>query len=446
MAITKVTEGVRTLATDEVATANVADNAVTLAKMAGLARGKIIYGDTSGDPAALTVGSSGTALTSDGTDIAWGSVGTAWQSVQTTGFTAVAGNGYPCNTTSGAFTATLPASASVGDTIEFVDYAGTWDTNELDLDPQSLNIKGASDNIELLYERQGVRIVYVDATQGWVAATGVNETNPALDRTVYPTDFLVVAGGGGASFAGGGAGGFRTSTQSISKGNVITATIGAGGVSAATGTTTAGVNSSISGTGLTTITSAGGGFAGGVSGNDGVGGAGGSGGGGGFDNAGGAGNTPSTSPVQGYAGGTGYASAPNYGGGGGGGASAVGTNSTGGSSSGGGNGGAGTASSITGSSVTYAGGGGGGFAGTGGSGGGGNAASTTPGSGDQDGTANTGGGAGGADTGARSGGSGVVILNMPTADYSGTTTGSPTITTSGSNTIIKFTGTGTYTA
>jgi cystathionine beta-synthase len=45
-----------------------------------------------------------------------------------------------------------------------------------------------------------------------------------------------------------------------------------------------------------------------------------------------------------------------------------------------------------------------------------------------------------------SGGAGVVILSVPTASYSGTTTGSPTITTSGSNTIIKFTGTGTYTA
>ena len=50
----------------------IADNAVTLAKMAGLARGKIIYGDASGDPAALTVGSSGQVLKSDGTDIAWG--------------------------------------------------------------------------------------------------------------------------------------------------------------------------------------------------------------------------------------------------------------------------------------------------------------------------------------------------------------------------------------
>ena len=46
-----------------------------------------------------------------------------------------------------------------------------------------------------------------------------------------------------------------------------------------------------------------------------------------------------------------------------------------------------------------------------------------------------------------SGGSGVVILSVPTANYTGTTTGSPTVTTSGSNTIIKWTsGSGTYTA
>jgi cytoskeletal protein CcmA (bactofilin family) len=53
-------------------TAHVADNAVTLAKMAGLARGKLIYGDASGDPAALTVGGNGTFLKSDGTDVSWG--------------------------------------------------------------------------------------------------------------------------------------------------------------------------------------------------------------------------------------------------------------------------------------------------------------------------------------------------------------------------------------
>ena len=59
------------LAAGAVDTAHIADNQVTLAKMAGLARGKIIYGDASGDPAALAVGSANEVLTHDGTDISW---------------------------------------------------------------------------------------------------------------------------------------------------------------------------------------------------------------------------------------------------------------------------------------------------------------------------------------------------------------------------------------
>ena len=51
--------------------AHIADDAVSLSKMAGLARGKIIYGDSSGNPAALALGSNGQVLKSDGTDIAW---------------------------------------------------------------------------------------------------------------------------------------------------------------------------------------------------------------------------------------------------------------------------------------------------------------------------------------------------------------------------------------
>ena len=54
-------------------TAHIADNQVTLAKMAGITRGSIIIGNASGDPAALAVGSNGQVLTSDGTDISWGS-------------------------------------------------------------------------------------------------------------------------------------------------------------------------------------------------------------------------------------------------------------------------------------------------------------------------------------------------------------------------------------
>ncbi len=60
-----------------VPTASIQDNAVTLAKMAGLTRGSIIHGDSSGDPAALAVGGANTVLQSDGTDSSYGTVATA---------------------------------------------------------------------------------------------------------------------------------------------------------------------------------------------------------------------------------------------------------------------------------------------------------------------------------------------------------------------------------
>ena len=63
------------LTTGTLPIARIADDAVTLDKMAGLVRGKIIVGDASGNPSALTVGSNGQALVSDGTDISWGSAG-----------------------------------------------------------------------------------------------------------------------------------------------------------------------------------------------------------------------------------------------------------------------------------------------------------------------------------------------------------------------------------
>ena len=59
------------IAAGAIDTAHIADNQVTLAKMAGLARGKIIYGDASGDPAALAVGTAGYVLATDNTDIAY---------------------------------------------------------------------------------------------------------------------------------------------------------------------------------------------------------------------------------------------------------------------------------------------------------------------------------------------------------------------------------------
>jgi len=49
----------------------IANNAVSLAKMAGLARGSIIHGNPSGDPSALGKGGANTFLQSDGTDVAY---------------------------------------------------------------------------------------------------------------------------------------------------------------------------------------------------------------------------------------------------------------------------------------------------------------------------------------------------------------------------------------
>ena len=401
-----------------------------------------------GDVLAIGTPSDGTVTSAK---LASGTTGLiAWQSVQTTGFTASAGRGYPLNTTSAAFTVTLPASPSVGDTIILLDYAGTFDTNKLTINPNGNKIEGSTDNVLLSGEREGATLTYIDSTQGWLASSGINEGTDALSPTSYSIDFLVIAGGGsGGGYGnggGGGAGGYRTSTQTVSAGTVITVTVGDGGASV-TGLLSGinGSNSSISGSGLTTITSAGGGGGGGSPASTAP--SGGSGGGGRNGYSGGSGNTPSTSPSQGNNGGLGVSTPPAYGGGGGGGAGAVGQDGT---SSKGGDGGAGVASSITGSSVTRAGGGGGGTdttIGSGGSGGGGNGGTHPSGNGSA-GTANTGSGGGAGEDASNSGagGKGVVILSVPTASYSATSTGSPTVTTSGSNTILQFNGSGSYTA
>ena len=94
--------------------------------------------------------------------------GAAWQAVKTTGFTAVAKEGYFCDTTSAAFTATLPASATIGDFISFIDYSGTFDTNNLTVARNGHNIQGSATDLTVATERAGFTLVYVDATQGWL--------------------------------------------------------------------------------------------------------------------------------------------------------------------------------------------------------------------------------------------------------------------------------------
>ena len=418
-------------------------------------------------------GQSGKYLTTDGSATNWAEVasGTSWQAIQTTDFVAVSGNGYPVNTTAGAIEITLPASASVGDTIEFVDYAGTFQTNSALVKPNGLKLKGGTGDLKFNKERLAAKLLYVDATQGWVAnsANRENTLSPLYAATggtitysggytihtfLAGGNFIVTTGtgnvevllvggaGGGASqhSGGGGAGGYRTFTGIATIVQTYAVVVGGGGNG---GAATAGSDGS-DGNASTAFgySSAGGGGAGSYSAHAGR--AGGSGGGGGTDGAaGGSGNTPSTTPSQGTGGGSATTHSASGGGGGGGGSSTGGSVSNAGTGvNAGGPGGAGTLNNIDGNGYYWAAGGGGaghqagttaGIGGQGGGGGGGNAAGsasagglgginpggaggTGAGTGGNGGTnTGSGGGGSGSNTGAAgNGGSGIVIVRYLT--------------------------------
>lgn len=341
----------------------------------------------------LTVGASGdtivipsgATISNQGTAAGFGPTGAvSWNTTKrTTGFTAVTGVGYFCDTTSTAFTVTLPSSPSAGAVIGITDYANTFATNNITVARNGSNIGGNPLNARLSVNGIAVTFVYVDATQGWVVTDSGQRSD--LDTAQYITatggtiltcgnfkthvftgpgtftvcsvgnaagsttvEYMVVAGGGSGgryTSGGGGAGGYRQNYPSpTTAGFPVTATsypitVGAGGASVGPagptpGTALNGIRGSSSI--FSTITATGGGGGGGCFSSC-VGptfpsvGPGGSGGGGGRGNptTGGTGNTPPVSPSQGNNGGgsSGLCSA----GGGGGGAGAVGTTGTTGS-------------------------------------------------------------------------------------------------------------------
>jgi hypothetical protein len=314
----------------------------------------------------ITLGASGDTITlaCGASQTGFGRTGTVdWDTTaKTASFTAVSGNGYFVNTTSGAITVTLPAG-SAGDIVGISDYASTFQTNSVTITPNGTDkINGTNANAYLSTQGIAVSLVYVDSTRGWKSVTGSDAdatgTVPAFvaacggtvstvdtDYKVHvftgpgtftvtcagnaggsnSIDYLVVAGGGGGgsspsggdSAGGGGAGGFRES-QCASFAPVYTAsplktttslnlpvaaypiTVGGGGAGGSSSTGSNGNSSTLS-----TITSAGGGGGGTFpSPNQGL--DGGSGGGGSGGNpgslpvtAGGSGNTPPVSPPQG---------------------------------------------------------------------------------------------------------------------------------------------------
>jgi hypothetical protein len=281
-------------------------------------------------------------------------------------------------------------------------------------------------------------------------------TNWYSEGGIYNVTALIIAGGGGGAGAngnnvssgGGGAGGLISTTTTLTAGVTYSFVIGAGGAGGAGTVSSTAVGASGVNTTALGQTAIGGGGGGSYMASPTSGGSGG--GAGSFFNT--SYQTPgSGTSGQGFAGGTGILTVNStaQSGGGGGGYSSAGGNAV---TSTGGNGGSGFTSSITGTSTVYAGGGGGGAGitvGTG-QGGGGNGSVNAAGN---PALANTGGGGGGANNVTNgtarlggNGGSGVVILSIPTVNYTGNITGSPTVTTDGSNTVVKFTTSGSYIA
>ena len=205
----------------------------------------------------LTVGGCGktVALASGASQSGFGRTGTVdWQTTKkTTAFTAANGEGYFVDTAaSGAVTMTLPSSPSAGDIVAVKDYNGNFNTANLTIGRNGSPINGGN-AADVVIDTQGASIVlvYVDATQGWVAtqddssvfsgenfliASGGTETTSG-DCKIHTftgpgtftvsqvascasqniVSYMVVAGGGGGggsargfwSGGGGGAGGFR---------------------------------------------------------------------------------------------------------------------------------------------------------------------------------------------------------------------------------------------
>ena len=116
-------------------------------------------------------GSADQVLTTNGSGVLSfvdNSGGTSWQAVKTGAYTAVAGDGVFVNTTSSAFTITLPASPTLGDEVSIVDYAGTFDSNNCTIGRNSQKIQGAAADLVVATERAGFTLAFTDGTQGWL--------------------------------------------------------------------------------------------------------------------------------------------------------------------------------------------------------------------------------------------------------------------------------------
>jgi hypothetical protein len=76
---------------------------------------------------------------------------------------------YACDTSSAAFTLTLPGSPTAGRTrLSILDYSGTFGTNSLTILRNGNNIMGLAEDMVCDVDNARFTLVYVDSTKGWM--------------------------------------------------------------------------------------------------------------------------------------------------------------------------------------------------------------------------------------------------------------------------------------
>ena len=250
------------MALTKVQNTGIADDAITTDKIenstvvaADIAPGTIANAKLANS--SITLNGSATSLGGSATlkHIDWQALTVADGSTQ---LTAVAGRGYFLDTNTGVIEVVLPSSPSRGDTFVFVDYGGTFATNQLIINTAGQLIDSTTGpDFKVTTNNAVVELVYVDANKGYlvklnqaagstpssvltdglydsdadfITATGGTITTVSTNYKVHTftgdgnfivsagqgnlalVSYMVVAGGGAGSHnagGGGGAGGYR---------------------------------------------------------------------------------------------------------------------------------------------------------------------------------------------------------------------------------------------
>lgn len=98
-----------------------------------------------------------------------GTASTVVREVSTT-YNAVVNDRILADTSSAAFTVTLPATATllVNDTIQIIDVTGSFATNALTLGRNGSLIQGSAEDLDLDLNGASITIMYSGTTYGWI--------------------------------------------------------------------------------------------------------------------------------------------------------------------------------------------------------------------------------------------------------------------------------------